>query len=71
LYQFAWQSTQAEEWARDYYQRKRSEGKSHTGAVRALSNVWTRILFALCTTKQAYQTSCFEAAQQLHAKRAA
>jgi transposase len=27
LHQFAWQSTQSEPWARDYYQRKRREGK--------------------------------------------
>src|SRR5258708_7286905 len=44
LHQFAWQSTQQEGWARDYYQRKRAEGKSHTVAVRALSNVWARIV---------------------------
>jgi hypothetical protein len=70
LYQFAWQSTQVEAWARSYYQRKRAEGKSHTVAIRALSNVWVRILFALGNTKHIYQTSRFEAAQQLHAKRA-
>lgn len=70
LYQFAWQSTQQEQWAQAYYQRKRAEGKSHTVAVRALSNVWTRIIFALCNTKQPYQTTLFEAAKRLHAQRA-
>ncbi len=39
LHQFAWQTTQSEPWARQYYQRKRAEGKSHTVAVRALANV--------------------------------
>src|SRR5262249_42770416 len=29
LHQFAWQTTQSEPWAAEYYQRKRTEGKSH------------------------------------------
>src|SRR5262249_18269376 len=36
LYQFAWQSTVAEPWATAYYRRKRSEGKTHSMAIRAL-----------------------------------
>lgn len=71
LFQLAWQSTQQEEWARAYYERKRAEGKSHTVALRALSNVWARILFAIWHTKQCYQTALFVTAQRLHAKRVA
>jgi hypothetical protein len=71
LQQFAWQSTQQEPWAQDYYRRKRKEGKSHSEAVRALANVWVRIIFAMWSKKKRYQTTTFEAAQQLHAKRAA
>ena len=44
LHQFAWQTTQSEPWAMQYYQRKRAEGKSHKVAVRALANVWVRIV---------------------------
>jgi transposase len=69
--QFAWQSTQSEPWARDYYQRKRAEGKSHTVAVRALANVWVRIIFAMWQHHQCYQTATFEQAQHQHARRAA
>ena len=47
LHQFAWQSTQQEPWAKAYDQRKRAEGKSHSVAVRALSNIWARIIFAM------------------------
>lgn len=36
LYQFAWQSTRTEAWAKDYYQRKRAQGKSHSGVVEYL-----------------------------------
>ncbi len=71
LHQFAWQSTQSEAWAQDYYQRKRTEGKSHTVAIRALANVWVRIIFAMWTHRECYQTATFELAQQHHARRAA
>src|SRR5205807_751047 len=71
LHQFAWQTTQSEAWAKDYYQRKRMEGKSHTVAIRALSNVWVRIIFAMWTRRECYQTATFELAQQQHARRAA
>jgi transposase len=71
LQQFAWQSTLQEAWARDYYQRKRAEGKSHTVAVRALANVWAHILYAVWKTKEPYQTTTFEQAQQAHAPRVA
>jgi transposase len=71
LHQFAWQTTQSEPWARDYYQRKRAEGKSHTVAIRALSNVWVRIIFAIWNQKECYQTATFEQAQLQHARRAA
>ncbi len=71
LFQFAWQSTHQEEWAQAYYQRKRAEGKSHTVAVRALSNVWVRILFAIWNKKECYQTSTFETARRVHATRIA
>ena len=71
LHQFAWQSTQTEPWAMTYYQRKRNEGKSHSVAVRALSNVWARILFAVWFKREEYQPAIFEQAWQLHASHAA
>jgi transposase len=71
LQQFAWQSTHSEAWALDYYQRKRAEGKSHTVAVRALANLWVRIIFAIWIKQQCYDPAVFERARLLHAKRAA
>ena len=70
LYQFAWQSTRQETWARAYYQRKRAEGKSHSMAVRALANVWVRIIYAIWFEHQSYETSTFEQAQHQHTLRA-
>jgi len=71
LHQFAWQSTLSEPWAREYYQRKRREGKSHSVAVRALSNIWVRIIFAMREKQQCYHVATFQAARQAHARRAA
>ena len=71
LHQFAWQSTMKEAWARDYYQRKRVEGKTHSMAIRALANVWVRIIYRMWVSHTSYQTATFEAAKLAHAKRAA
>ena len=69
LYQFAWQSTLQEAWAASYYQRKRAEGKTHSMALRALANVWVRIIYAMWVNKTSYQTATFEAAKRVHAPR--
>ena len=69
LYQFAWQSTLEEPWALDYYRRKRAEGKSHKMAVRALANVWVRIIYRMWVNKTSYCTAIFEVAQRAHATR--
>ncbi|HEY4384246.1 MAG TPA: IS110 family transposase, partial [Ktedonobacteraceae bacterium] len=71
LQQFAWQSTHLEPWARDYYQHKRATGKSHTVAIRALANVWVRILFVVWFKREEYQRAIFEHAQHQHAPRVA
>src|SRR5216683_2446326 len=71
LHQFAWQSTLIEPWAAAYYERKRAEGKSHSVAVRALSNVWVRIIFAMLSTHKPYVSAIFETARTLHAVKAA
>jgi transposase len=71
LHQFAWQSTLQEAWAAAYYQRKRAEGKTHSMAVRALANVWVRIIYAMWQQGHCYDSAVFEQAQQQHARKAA
>jgi transposase len=71
LHQFAWQGTQQEAWAKDCYDRKWREGKSHSMAIRALANIWVRILFAMWVKHESYERSTFVAAQQRHAEPAA
>jgi transposase len=42
------------EWAQTYYERKRSEGKSHASALRCLAKRWLKILWALWQNGQKY-----------------
>jgi transposase IS116/IS110/IS902 family protein len=69
LHQFAWQSTRQEAWALEYYRRKRAQGKTHSMALRALANVWVRIIYRLWLNKTCYQAATFETAQRAHAPR--
>ncbi len=71
LHAFAWHSTTQEAWAEASCRRKRQEGKSHTVAVRALANLWVRILYALWRDHAAYDPAVFLAAQQTHGRQAA
>jgi len=60
-----------EPWALAYYQRKRSEGKTHSVAVRALANQWVRILYAVWFHHGSYAAQRFLAAQAAHPPHAA
>jgi transposase len=71
LYQFAWQSTLSEPWAASDYQRKLAEGKTHSMALRALANLWVRIMYRMWMSETCYQAETFEAAQLAHARRMA
>lgn len=71
MYQFAWNSTRMEPWAKEYYVRKRQEGKSHSVAVRALSNVWVRIIYRMWLNRTEYDAKLFLAARTAHSPRVA
>jgi Transposase/Transposase IS116/IS110/IS902 family len=71
LHQFARCSIREEEWAAAYYQKKRREGKRHHAAVRALANVWTRIISAMWQSQTRYDVATFRAAQAAHSRPAA
>jgi transposase len=47
LYKFAFSSMQFSEWARCYYDNQRLKGKTHSVAVRALSNKWIKIIYKM------------------------
>lgn len=41
-------------WCKEYYSKKRNEGKSHGHALRALANIWLKIIFAMLKHKELY-----------------
>ena len=47
LYKFAFTSIKHCSWAREYYDKQRSRGKSNSVAIRALSNKWVKIIYKL------------------------
>jgi len=70
LHLFAYQSTRFASWARNYYRFKRATGKTHHEALRALANIWVRIIFAMWLNRQCYDESVFLAAKARHALKA-
>ena len=63
---FAWETTLSEPWAREYYDAQRKRGKKHHQAVRALANVWVKIIFVMWKNHQPYDRDIFLAAQKAH-----
>jgi transposase len=71
LHQFAWHSTEKDAWAKDYYLRKRKEGKSHSVAVRALANQWVRVIHAMWRASTPYDPLILQVARAAHGRAAA
>lgn len=57
LYDHAFASLRFSIWARDYYDGQRAKGKTHSVAIRALSNKWVRIIFKLWKEEIFYDES--------------
>jgi transposase len=71
LHEFAWCSVRWEPWAKEYYYRKRKEGKSHHVAIRSLANNWVRIIYALWKKQEQYDSSVFRTSQLKHFQKTA
>jgi transposase len=71
LHEFAWCSVRWEPWAKEYYYRKRNEGKSQNVAIRSLANNWVRIIYAIWKNKATYDSSIFLNAQARHFQKTA
>jgi transposase len=54
VHQFAFCSIKQCSWAREYYDQQVNGGKTHTQAIRSLSNKWMKIIFALWKRHQTY-----------------
>nr|WP_281282734.1 transposase [Thermosediminibacter litoriperuensis] len=66
MHQFAYQKVRWVVWPREYYDKKRSEGKSHHEAIRALANIWVRIILAMWKNFKPYDEAIFLAARTKH-----
>ena len=47
LYKYAFSTLQFSKWAREYYDNQKSKGKTHSVAVRALSNKWIKVIYKI------------------------
>lgn len=68
---FAFVSVRWVPWAREYYDTKRRQGKTHHEALRALANIWVRIIFAMWKNRTCYDEATFITARARHLNRAA
>lgn len=71
MHLFAFQSIRLVPWAREYYETKRSQGKKHHESLRALANIWVRIIFAMWENRTCYNEAIFVTSRAKHAHRAA
>jgi transposase len=54
FHQFAFCSLRKSQWAREYYRRKRREGKKHHHALRCLADLWVKVIYAMWHNKELY-----------------
>lgn len=47
LYKFAFATLQSSKWAREYYDKQKAKGKTHSVALRALSNKWVKVIYKI------------------------
>jgi len=71
MHLFSFQSIRWVPWAREYYYAKRCQGKTHHEALRALANIWVRIIFAMWKNRTCYDEAVFIAARSRHFNRVA
>jgi len=57
MYDFAFCSMRFSVWAKEYYKQQRKLGKRHSVAVRALSNKWVKVIFAMWKNHHCYDES--------------
>ena len=57
LYLFTFSSLKYSEWARGYYDQQRKKGKTHSVAIRSLSDRWLRKIFFIWQNEILYDES--------------
>jgi hypothetical protein len=58
-------------WAREFYDKQKAKGKSHSLALRNLANQWAEIIFAMFTKREQYDESVYLSQRERYMKKAA
>lgn len=66
LFKFAFCSLNHSSWAKEYYDKQRASGKTHSQAIRALSNKWAKIIFTMWKKRTIYDEAYHRKMQELH-----
>ena len=66
MQQLAFCSLKQCDWARSYYDQLRKRGKSHQHALRALANIWVKIVYTMWRTHTVYNENLFLRAREVH-----
>lgn len=57
LYKYAFASLRNSAWAREYYDRQKAKGKTHSVSLRALSNKWIKVIYKIWESEIFYEES--------------
>jgi transposase len=57
MYKFAFSTLQFSKWSRKYYDNQKAKGKTHSVAVRALSNKWIKVIYKIWKDEIFYEES--------------
>ena len=59
LYLYAFSSIKNCNWVRKYYDKLRNKGKTHSVALRALSNKWVKVIFSMWKNNKVYDDNLY------------
>jgi hypothetical protein len=68
LYKFTFCTLSSVKWVRERYDSMKAEGKSHSRAIRQLSDQWLQIIFAMLTKGVIYNENVYLSMRGLHQK---
>jgi transposase len=66
MQQLAFCSLKQCDWARSYYDQLRKRGKSHQHALRALANIWVKIVYTMWRKHAVYNENLFLTSREAH-----
>ena len=64
----AFASLKTTKWAREFYDKQKAKGKSHSLALRNLANQWAEIIFAIFTKREKYDESVYLSQRERYVK---